>query len=58
MSDTTDRMTHNLARMREMSITPDEANSMIGALSGTVEMEYALDLIAERRARHAAEAES
>ncbi len=44
------RMARNLARMREMNITEEEANFMLGALSVAEEMEAALDLIADRRA--------
>jgi hypothetical protein len=58
MTDKTDRMVHNLARMRELKITPDEANITLGYLSGAPEMGSALDLLVERRALMAAKAGS
>lgn len=58
MSDRTDRMMHNLARMRELKITPDEANITLGYLSGAPEMESALDLLVERRATQTVKAGS
>lgn len=58
MSDRTDRMMHNLARMRELKITPDEANIALGYLSGAPEMESALDLLVERRATQTVKAGS
>jgi hypothetical protein len=44
------RVARNLARLREMGITGDEANFMLGALTCAAEMEEVLDMVTERRA--------
>lgn len=45
-----ERALKNITRMREMRVTGDEAQWILGACAGTVLMSVALDRLEERRA--------
>lgn len=49
-----DRALKNIHRMKDMRVTGDEANWLLGVLAGTTEMTSALTLLQGHRERHIA----